>query len=82
MKVFKEIFWQIQLLLKRFRFGFTQNVSIEIQKQAPALPMEMAPAVSCDKCCPPAVWASYSAPAHTEQTGDYGNTTQSKFWKR
>lgn len=62
MKVFKEIFWQFQLLLKRFRLGFIQNVRIEIHKQTPSL--STAPAVSHDKCRPSAASAPHSIPAH------------------
>lgn len=54
MKVFKETFWQFQLLLKCFRLGFIQNVNVGMHRQASALSMEIAPAGSCDKCCPSA----------------------------
>lgn len=78
MKVFKEIFWQFQLLPKCFRLGFIQKVRIEIHKQTPTLSTEITPAVSHDKCCPSAASAPHSIPAHTTKAPVIGDW---ELWK-
>jgi len=78
MKVFKEILWQFQLLLKCFRLGFIQKVRIEIHKQTPTLSTKITPAVSHDKCCPSAASAAHSIPACTTKPTVIGHW---ELWK-
>lgn len=77
-KVFKEIFWQFQLLLKCFRLGFISKARIEIHKQTPTLSTGIKPALSHDKCCPSAASAPCSVPAHTTKPLAIGDW---ELWK-